>query len=236
MGIKSMLSGNQNLIAQTVLAMLIVVSLHSNTLLSAFLGIGFAMLIIDTKSNMLGSERLLFKSPSESKLILSEDGFCALRRAENGYYAIAKTRLSDTSNKKLDKEGLESIISNSNSPFNFIISVERVNTKRFMEKLLTKKHMVEISLSRLDRSSAKASAIESRLRAELSYLKDEISDFLAGGTPVKVQYYISVSEYGENAHEAQNSAKMAIKHISNLFDSVLGTSSSQVKGAELLAQ
>ena len=235
MNIKNLIWKNANLLAQGALAVIIVVFTSGYWFVSLLLGTVFALLIVDTKLNVLHSERILSADYDTVSLKpVGGDNYCIINRAGNGYTAIAASALNSGPGGKLDRDKIESIIAKSNSPFKFVVSIERINTKDFMEKLLTKKHIKEIQLSRLDRSSSKSNSIEARLKAEISYLTDEIKDFYSGGTPVKVGYYLVVSEYGENAYEAQNGAKLAIKQISELFDSVLGSTSKILKKPDII--
>ncbi|OJI07954.1 MAG: hypothetical protein BK997_01495 [Candidatus Micrarchaeum sp. ARMAN-1] len=233
MEIKKALGRNENLLMQGGIAILIIAFMRSYWPMALLLGIAYALLIIDTKANVIHSERLLGANGNVGNMIESHDRSCLLSKSSNGYVAIAASSISGPGNAKLDRDSMESIVSKAEFPFRFMVSIERVDLKNFMEKLQTKKRIKEIQLSRLDRSHQKSAAIEARLRAEISHLSDEIEDFVSGGTPVNVHYYIIVSEYGDNAYAAQNSAKMAIKQVSSLFDSVLGSTSKVMKGAEI---
>ena len=233
MKIKNSLRKNENLIIQAGLALLIIAFIHNYWPMALLLGIAYALLIIDTKANMLHAERLLGVNGAGSSIIEGNDKSCLLSRSNNGYTAIAASSLSAYENGKLDRDSMESIVSKTDFPFRFMVSVERVNLKNFMENLQTQKRIKEIQLSRLDKSSQKSAMVEARLRAEISHLSDEIEDFRSGGTPVKVNYYVMVSEYGDNAYSAQNSAKMAIKQVSSLFDSVLGSTSRVLRAPEI---
>jgi hypothetical protein len=231
--VKIFVKKNTNLLIQAAIAIVIVVFASGYWLVSFLLGTVYALLIIDTKLNLLHSERLLGPGYDTGMGLKGADNFCILNRSGNGYNAIAVSAINTVRGVKLDGDAIESIISKSNFPFKFMVSIEKINTKSFIEKLLTKKQMMEIQLSRLDHSNPKANSVEARLKAEISYLGDEIKDFSSGGTPVKVHYYLIVSEYGENAYEAQNAAKVAIKQISSLFDSILGSTSTILKNAEI---
>jgi len=234
MGLKAKILRNQNILLESLLASIIVISIHNYWQLTVLLSIAFALLIIDTKFNILKTERLLFQDKDSNYILSSTDNSCAIISNGGGYSGIAAVVLDDKSNKKLDKESLESIISKCPYPFRFITAVERIDLKGFFDKLSTKKRMLEIQISRLDRLSNKAMVKESRLKSELNYIAEEIKNFTEGGIPVRVKYYVIVSEYGENSYEAQNYAKMAIRQVSSLFDSVLGTYSRQLKASEIL--
>ncbi|MEM0154713.1 MAG: hypothetical protein QW814_02660, partial [Methanothrix sp.] len=224
---------NENLVMQGAIALIIIVFMRNYWPMALLLGIAYALLIIDTKTNMLHSERLLARNGTLGNIIESYDGPCLISRSNNGYTAIAVSSINGPGNGKLDRDSMESIISKTEFPFKFMASIERVDLKNFMEKLQTKKRIKEIQLSRLDKSLPKSAVIEARLKAEISHLSDELEDFMAGGTPVNVHYYLMVSEYGDNAYAAQNSAKIAIKQVSSLFDSVLGSTSKVLKGVEV---
>ncbi len=234
MKIKNALRRNENLIMQAGIALIIIAFMHNYWPMALLLGIAYALLIIDTKANIIHSERLLGVNGSDGNMIEGNDKLCLLSRLNNGYTAIAASSINGSGNGKLDRDSMESIISKTEFPFRFMASVERVNLKNFMEKLQTQKRIKEIQLSRLDKSSHKSAMVEARLRAEISHLSDEIEDFVSGGTPVDVHYYVIVSEYGDNAYAAQNSAKMAIKQVSSLFDSVLGSTSKVLKASEII--
>ncbi len=230
---KKILRRNENLIMQGGIAFLIIAFVRSYWPMALLLGIAYALLIIDTKANIIHSERLLGHNGNMSSIIESHDRSCLLSRSDNGYNAIAASSISGSGNGKLDRESVESIISKTEFPFRFMVSIERVDLKNFMEKLQTQKRIKEIQLSRLNKTLQKSAVIEARLKAEISHLSDEIEDFISGGTPVNVHYYVMVSEYGDNAYAAQNSAKIAIKQVSSLFDSVLGSTSKVLKGSEI---
>ncbi len=234
MKIKNALRRNENLIMQAGIALLIIAFMHNYWPMALLLGIAYVLLIIDTKANIVHSERLLGVNAGEGNMLEGNDKLCLLARSSNGYTAIAASSINGSENGKLDRDSIESIVSKTEFPFRFMVSVERVNLKNFMEKLQTQKRIKEIQLSRLDKSSQKSAIAEARLRAEISHLSDEIDDFVSGGTPVKVNYYIMVSEHGDNAYAAQNSAKIAIKQVSSLFDSVLGSTSKVLKAPEII--
>ena len=156
------------------IALLIIAFMRSYWPMALLLGIAYALLIIDTKANVIHSERLLGANDNVGNIIESHDRLCLLSRSSNGYAAIAASSISGSGNAKLDRDSMESIVSKAEFPFRFMVSVERVDLKNFMEKLQTKKRIKEIQLSRLDKSHQKSAATEARLRAEISHLSDEI--------------------------------------------------------------
>ena len=64
------------------------------------------------------------------------------------FSAVSAAILRDFPSKEISRDNIERIISSSNSPFRFVVQVEKLNTGKITDDLKTKRRMKEIELSK----------------------------------------------------------------------------------------
>ena len=156
-------------------------------------------------------------------------------RSGSGYTATSAARLTSLGQTEVSRDKVENLIAHVGAPFKLIAHVERIDVQRMLERLVTKKGMKEIELSRIARpSSGRGLAAADRLKAEIAYLDHEIEGINGGGVPLALVYYMMTSAYSESRHKAEEEARLQARELTSEFDAIFGTKSSQLSGEDMV--
>lgn len=166
---------------------------------------------------------------------LSRDRQSAVFKAGGRVTATAVASLGPAGNDELDRKKIESIIANTDYPFRFCMRAERLNLKKALDRLKTRKSSVEIELSRIDQKSGRHTQRQNRLKRELEQLERDISSISGGEAPLKLCFYITTSASSDSIYDAEERAKSHARDLSSKFDALLGSKSEVLSGEELLA-
>ncbi|MGC8647991.1 MAG: hypothetical protein ACP5SJ_00640 [Candidatus Micrarchaeia archaeon] len=159
----------------------------------------------------------------------------ATRKEGGKYIATACVIISVKDNSgDIEKSRLEELISRLAFPFKFTIAVERLNTKKMLDSLQTKKGMKEIELSRIgNTSNGRELAKSMRLKREIEILEHEIKSISTGSMPLKVNYYAITSAESDKKFMAEEQALLRARELATSFDGAIGTFSAIAKGSML---
>ncbi len=166
---------------------------------------------------------------------LSGSRTAAIAQTGTGYTATAGARLESLGNTDMDRQKVEKLIANINAPFKMVLQVERLNAVKMLEGLQTKKGIKEIELSRLlNPKTGRGLLTANRLKAEISFLEQEIRSIANGGMPLKLSYYLMTSARAGERHAARQAAELQLKALVPEFDATFGTRSAILSGNDLI--
>jgi hypothetical protein len=164
---------------------------------------------------------------------LEADRFSAIRKKGLHFSAVSAAILRDFPSKEISRENIERIISSSNSPFRFVVQVEKLNTGKITDDLKTKRRMKELELSK---SKAKKGADSGKvLEREIELIESEIKSINSGAVPLKTSIYVTSVGSSESRFAAQEKALSQIKEIAGEFSAVLGAGFEVISGTELIS-
>lgn len=220
-----------------VLALLSVASILTLNVSLIALTLAIAILLIAFYKLHYILESLIFKKTNLIQVLdgyeLSGDRSAAIRRIEGNFSATAAALLLSGSEEAVDRNKVESIISNSHHAFKFVMQVERLDINKLLDRLQTKRGMREIELGRLDGSKGNA-AKASFIKRQIEQIDHEIERISTGGAPLKVSQYIMTSALSENKFNAQERAKSQLRELAGEFGALMGAKSEQLIGNDLL--
>ncbi|WP_428070193.1 hypothetical protein, partial [Caldisphaera sp.] len=123
--------------------------------------------------------------------------------------AVAAARLDTSTITDMNREKLESIISNLHIPFKLELFIKPVNQKVFIDSILTKKYEKELELQKISRQySAKAESLKLQIEA----IKKDL-EVLASGKPIEVLFYIVTYASSSSEVAAQSDALIYIRQL-----------------------
>jgi len=164
---------------------------------------------------------------------LEADRFAATRKKGLHFSAVSAAILKDFPTKEINRENIERIISSSNSPFKFVVQVEKLNTRKITDDLKTKRRLKEIELSKARaKEGTDSSTIVER---EIELIESEIKSISSGAVPLKTNIYLMSVGSSESRFAAQEKALAQLKEIAGEFSAVLGAGFEVVTGAELIS-
>lgn len=166
---------------------------------------------------------------------LSGEREVAIRRAGNKYIATAcvVVRMKDGAGQ-LERSDVEGLISRLAFPFKFTLAVERVNIKKMLDALQTRRSLKEIELTRIeDANKGRGLARSIRAKRELEILDHDIKSISTGSTPLKVTYYARISAENEKRFAAEEEAISRAKALAAALDGIMSSSSTIAKGRVL---
>jgi hypothetical protein len=164
---------------------------------------------------------------------LEADRVSAVKKRGQQFSALCAATLRDFPTKEISRENIERIISSSNSPFRFVVQVEKLNTGKITHDLKTKRRMKELELSKVN--AKKGSDSGKVVEREIELLESEIKSISSGAVPLKTQIYIMSFASSESKFSAQERALSQIKEISGEFSAVLGAGFEVLAGPELIS-
>ncbi len=210
------------------------------TLSTYVIMIGFiisGLFIVSYKFNYI-IDSFIFKKTNLVQILdgyeVSGDRGAAIRKMNRGYCATAAALLkSNNSNGKISRESIENIVSNSHSPFKFVMQIERINIDKLLDSLKTKRSMLEIELGKIALSGAN-SARANMLKRHIDQLNAEINQISTGGSPLKLAQYIMTSAISESGFTAQEKAKSQLREITAEFSAIAGSKAEILSGNDLV--
>lgn len=164
---------------------------------------------------------------------LEAERFSAVRKKGLHFSAVSAAILRNFPSKEINRENIERIISSSNSPFRFVVQVERLNTSRMTDDLKTKRRMKELELSK---ARAKNGSDSSKVvEREIELIESEINSISSGAVPLKTNIYLISFGSSESRFAAQEKALSQIREIAGEFSAVLGAGFEVIAGSELIS-
>jgi len=184
-------------------------------------------------------EAVLFKHSNLVQVIdnsqLSGDRITAIRQVNGKYCATAAALINNGLNEVMDRAKVESIIANTHFPFRFIMQVERVDMNKLLDRLQTKRSMLEIELGKLNNYNVKSNVLRmNSIKRQIDQLDHDIEKINSNGTPLKVSQYIATSSVSENKFNAQEHARSQLRELSSQFGAIAGANSTILEGNDLL--
>jgi hypothetical protein len=164
---------------------------------------------------------------------LEADRLSAVRGKDSGFSAVSAAILKDFPTKEINRENIERIISSSNSPFKFVVQVEKLNTGKITNDLKTKRRMKELELSRA--RSKKGTDSSKVVERELELIESEIKSISTGAVPLKTSIYLMSFASSESRFAAQERAFSQIKELAGEFSAVLGAGFEVLEGNDLIS-
>ena len=210
------------------------------TLRTYVIMIGFiisGLFIVSYKFNYI-IDSFVFKKTNLVQILdgyeVSGDRGVAIRKTDKGYCATAAALLkNNSSNGRISRENVENIISNSHSPFKFVMQIERINIDKLLDSMKTKRGMLEIELGKVSLSGAN-SAKSNVLKRHIDQLNSEIGQISTGGAPLKLAQYIMTSAVSESGFTAQEKAKSQLREITAEFSALAGSKAEILSGNDLV--
>ena len=166
---------------------------------------------------------------------LSGDRRSAVRKSNGMAFATAVAALRIAGDGELGRDKIESIIARTEYPFKFTMQVERLNITKLLDRLNTRRNIIDIELARLDPKSQKHMQRQARLKREMEQIDNDIKNITTGEMPLKLVYYLATTAASESTYDAEERARSQIRELSSKFDALLGSKSEMVSGDELLA-
>jgi hypothetical protein len=184
-------------------------------------------------------ESVIFKRTNLIQVIdgceLSGDRTTTIRRVRDGICATAAALLENGSNSAVEKDKIENIVANSHCTFKFVMQVERVDVHKLLDRLQTKRSMIEIEISKLDEHPGRNNIAKiNSLKRKADQISHEIEKVTSGSTPLKVAQYIITSSISESKTIAQERARSQIRELASEFGALIGTKSEILSGDDLL--
>ncbi len=158
----------------------------------------------------------------------------ALFRANGKVCALAAAVIDTNNVDELSKEKIEHLIENISYSFKLVLQTRKLDTKKIIDRLQTRKSMHEITISRLDIKNNKHIQYMNKLKREIEVLEHDISSINSGSIPIKTIYYVMTTAIADTVLEASEHAKSQIKEISAQFNILLSSHSSIIEGDELI--
>lgn len=166
---------------------------------------------------------------------ISGDRSTAVRKVKGGFFVTAAAMLESNSNDKIEKDKIENIVTNSHCPFRFVLQVERVDIRKLLDRLQTRRIMNEFEMDKLSNNSIKNKTAKiNALKRRIEQQDHEIERITAGNMPLKVTQYIMTSSFSESKPMAKEHAKSQIRELASEFGALVGTKSIILDGNDLL--
>jgi hypothetical protein len=166
---------------------------------------------------------------------LKHDRSAAIRYYNGRFSAVAAAHLEVGTEVQLDGKKIENIIQHTAYPFKFSLQVERMELAPLLNKMQTKRSMLEIELSRIDVKKQKNIPHTEMIRRRIEQIDSDIMRISSGDVPVKASFYVMSSASSQNEYDAEEKAKSQIRELSSHFDALLGSRSKKMEGEELLS-
>lgn len=222
-----------------ILTIISIASLLSLNLLLIVISLSIAAFLIAFYKLYYILEAVLFKRTNLIQVIdsleLSGDRITAIRKVGGKFCAIAVALINNGLDEAMDRNKVESIIANTHFPFRFIMQVERVDINKLLDRLQTKRSMLEIELGKLGSHNVKSNVLRmNSVRRRIDQLDHDIGKISSGGAPLKVSQYIMTSSVSENKFNAQEHARSQLRELSSQFGAIAGAHSTILEGNDLL--
>ncbi len=157
----------------------------------------------------------------------------AIRKTGGSFNALCAAVLKDLPSKEINRENIERIVSSTNSPFRFVIQVERLNTGKIFDDLRTRRKMKEIQLSKIENRNDKNPS--KSVERELELIEDELKVISSGSIPLKTSIYLMSFAKSESKFVAEEKALSQVNALAGEFSAVLGAGFEIVNGSALIS-
>ncbi|MDE1868434.1 MAG: hypothetical protein KGH60_00485 [Candidatus Micrarchaeota archaeon] len=165
---------------------------------------------------------------------LSGDRQSAIRRHKGKIISTAMASIEGSTESGIDRKAVESVISRLNFPFKFTVQVSALNAARILDRLETRRAMLEIELSKISGSkSGKGMVRANAARRELELIEHDIKGMTTGSTPLKMALLISTSSVSESRFYAEERAKTQIRELAGEFGAITNSQVRVLSGTEL---
>jgi hypothetical protein len=164
---------------------------------------------------------------------LEADRVAAIRKKGSNFTAVSAAVLRDFPSKEINRENIERIISSSNSPFRFVVQVEKLNTNKITDDLKTKRRTKELELSKA--KTGKGADPSRVIEREIELIESEIRSISSGAVALKTSIYLMSAASSESRFAAQERALSQIRELAGEFSAVLGAGFEVLAGADLVS-
>ncbi|MGC8572061.1 MAG: hypothetical protein ACP5RI_01740 [Candidatus Micrarchaeia archaeon] len=165
---------------------------------------------------------------------LSNDRSIAIFRSNGKVCALSAAMIDPSNVDELSKDKIEHLIGNMNYPFKLVMKTDKLDIKKIIDKLQTKKSMHEIAISRLNSNNSKHSLYINKLKREIEIIEHDIASISNGTVPIKLIYYVMTVAVADTVLEASERSKSQIKEIAAQFNVMLSSHSSILEGDDLI--
>ncbi|MGC8647639.1 MAG: hypothetical protein ACP5SA_02340 [Candidatus Micrarchaeia archaeon] len=155
----------------------------------------------------------------------------AFIKKENSYKVVVAAEL-DGSQRQIQRDSIEEMISRINFPFKFIVNLKRANAQKLLNSLKTKRAMKELNLSKLGNQKRYEAKIGA-LKREIETLNNEI-ETIEKSTPFEIVRYISTEASAESKIMAEERAKRQLSELMSHFSALTGAGCRMLSGDELI--
>ena len=168
-----------------------------------------------------------YSTYSQEALSLDKEGTCVLKKEDPFYVGVSAILLRPGSS--ISSSQLESVFSNANVDFDYVVRVRQIDARRFIEGLETRKRLKEIAIAK---SSAKDYNRINVLKKELEIIKSELES-VTKSKPVELRIFLRIFSKGPSTFIVSKEARDSAISLGNSL-ALLGFSFEQLWGKKLL--
>ncbi len=140
----------------------------------------------------------------------------AVTRKGAMYSSVSVAVLKPNSKIESQNKIFEDLLDKIKIPFEFSISVRKLDRKKVMESLETRRRMKELELSRSEGTDYKSASM---IKRQISTIENEISIISEGNEPVEALVKLKSFASAETEAEAARMSFRQLEHIANLVAS-----------------
>ncbi len=218
-------------------ALSIVLVLSSALLYSkllAFAIIAIVLSVIYFHSGSLINAAILKKR----KMLVMSSGYSlgknlvsAIKKIGDSYSSTSIAILYMDHTPQSEGDLFEAFLEKVDTPFEFSMSLEPFDKKKAMESLQTQRSIKEIQLSHL---SEKDHAKASRLKREIAFMENEMSQLSNGSKPMTVAFKLKCSAIAPAEMEAARESAIRLEKVAQALASTFDARYTVLKGEDLL--
>jgi hypothetical protein len=162
---------------------------------------------------------------------LGKRGFSAVKKIGTSYYGISIASLKVTTGVNAGSRIITEAIEKIRIQFEFSVRLERIDLKKLLNGLETRRRIKEIELSKI---GAKDYDKANRLKREIGIVESEIQSITCGNTPMSAMLLLKCASVCKSSEEAQMLPYKNLQELCTLFASSFNFDYIILKGEDLL--
>lgn len=135
-----------------------------------------------------------------------------VRKVENGYIGVSIAVLKPTSTIETGSVAFENLLNKVKIPFEFCISLRKVDQKKILDSLETKRRMKELELSQAGSDYKNINMI----KRQISTLESEIELISHGDEPIEARIRLRCIAHAETESEASRISLRQVEHVAGI--------------------
>ncbi len=157
--------------------------------------------------------------------------YSAVKRENGAYKGVSIAVLKPNSKVESRSEIFEDLINKIRIPFEFSISLRKLDRKKVVDSFETKRRMKEIELSQVDPSDYKKVNL---LKRQISTVENEIRIISEGSEPLEAMIKLKSFAQAESESEAARSSLKQLEQIANIVATAFKLDYTIVGGEDIL--